>query len=305
MTLRHPVITVEYLRLRVEATRDGDTFDPTNGDVEIAAVAQGTAVAGTDFVTAEWEAGGPPYFARALIGTGTDLELEAGTYDCYVRVTATPEVPVFKAARLQLYGEDTLFATVTELSDHMGVAIDPEDSRSFALLEAATALIRSRTGQYISFVEDDDQELRGNWTDRLWLPQKPVVDVSEVSVRHQGEMAATTLDVSAYTVDRRGLLQRLDGWWWGHDPAGCWGGPAGQVLVTYSHGYTTVPEDIRAATLALASRAMSNPDGAESESIGSYSITYAKAESSIADVGITGMESAVIEKYALAAQENW
>jgi hypothetical protein len=44
--------------------------------------------------------------------------------------------------------------------------------------------------------------------------------------------------------------------------------------VTYTHGYATIPDDIRGVTLDLAARKMANPSGNRQEGIGSYSISY-------------------------------
>jgi hypothetical protein len=45
--------------------------------------------------------------------------------------------------------------------------------------------------------------------------------------------------------------------------------------VTYSHGYTEVPDDIEDVVLDLAAMAMTNPQGLRSESIDDYQRTFA------------------------------
>ncbi|MFJ3858157.1 hypothetical protein ACIPRL_18170 [Streptomyces sp. NPDC090085] len=49
----------------------------------------------------------------------------------------------------------------------------------------------------------------------------------------------------------------------------------GPVVVTYSHGYATVPADVRAIVLTLAGRVLTNPSDLRQESVGSVSVTYA------------------------------
>lgn len=49
----------------------------------------------------------------------------------------------------------------------------------------------------------------------------------------------------------------------------------GPVYVTYTHGYATVPADVRAIVLTLAGRVLTNPSDLRQESVGSVSVTYA------------------------------
>ncbi|MFJ9549080.1 hypothetical protein [Streptomyces erythrochromogenes] len=51
--------------------------------------------------------------------------------------------------------------------------------------------------------------------------------------------------------------------------------PYGSAVVTYSHGYATVPADVRAIVLTLAGRVLTNPSDLRQESAGSVSVTYA------------------------------
>lgn len=143
-----------------------------------------------------------------------------------------------------------------------------------ALIEEASSLIESFTGQDITLVEDDEVTLVGNWTRRLELPKWPVTDVSEVAV--DGE--ALTADTD-YTWTRRGVLWRprtlasssrgfdlLNGAYWGGDDV--------EVVVTYSHGLATVPPWVRSICLDVCARAYQSPDGVVREAIDGYSVTY-------------------------------
>ncbi|CAM5247716.1 hypothetical protein SSPIM334S_06287 [Streptomyces spiroverticillatus] len=47
------------------------------------------------------------------------------------------------------------------------------------------------------------------------------------------------------------------------------------VTVTYTHGYASVPGDVRAVVLTLAARVLNNPTDLRQESVGSVSVTYA------------------------------
>ncbi|GGR71374.1 hypothetical protein GCM10010252_07140 [Streptomyces aureoverticillatus] len=86
------------------------------------------------------------------------------------------------------------------------------------------------------------------------LPQRPVVSVAEV--RRRG-----------------GQLVPADRWQLVRDRVHVLGGDQA-VTVTYTHGYASVPADVLAVVLTLASRVLSNPSDLRQESVGSVSVTY-------------------------------
>ncbi|WP_461296332.1 hypothetical protein [Streptomyces harbinensis] len=105
---------------------------------------------------------------------------------------------------------------------------------------------------------------RGQSTVRLYpvdgwaeLPQRPVVSVLSV---HQDEHQDQGAELPAGS------------WWLVRDRV--FVGSAGPVLVTYEHGYATVPGDVRAVVLSAASRVLSNPRDLRQESVGAVSVTY-------------------------------
>ena len=154
-------------------------------------------------------------------------------------------------------------------------------------MERASALFRSRTGQQITLVEDDEQELRGNWTRRLWLPQRPVVALEKITLRRRWEIVFTV--VSAQLVSsRRGLVTGL----WD------WGGPEATAKATYSHGYAEVPDDVAAVVTAWAARSYRSNQlvGVASMSMGPASVTY--DANAVMNVGLTDDEAKVVKKYA-------
>lgn len=86
--------SVQYLTANVITDED-----PTAHTVQMCVVATGAEPSG--YETAEWDgtatAVGNKYRTKCkiLVGTGTDIgALEAGRYDVYVKVTATPETIV-------------------------------------------------------------------------------------------------------------------------------------------------------------------------------------------------------------------
>lgn len=81
MILVLPATTVEYIRNEVTSNTD-----LTTGTVEVAIMAEGTAPTAPDWQTAAWDSGDVRYLYNG--------DKTAGTYDYWVRITATPEVPV-------------------------------------------------------------------------------------------------------------------------------------------------------------------------------------------------------------------
>ncbi|MFN2537966.1 MAG: hypothetical protein ABR549_07400, partial [Mycobacteriales bacterium] len=90
----------------------------------------------------------------------------------------------------------------------------------------------------------------------LQLPQKPVTAVTAVSV---DDVALAATD---YYWNTEGLLWRPYGFIWGFRPR--------SVVVTYNHGYLTIPSTIREVCLSAAARAFVNPTSALAEHVGNY-----------------------------------
>ncbi|MFJ6579247.1 hypothetical protein ACIQMY_25210 [Streptomyces sp. NPDC091368] len=141
-----------------------------------------------------------------------------------------------------------LLATVADLAAAMQA--EPNPASAELALASASALIRSWTRQDITQVADDIATLRVLSECELVLPQRPVVSVSQVRVN-----SLTLLDwvLSGDRLLRTGGWRRLPGTTTYPDP--------GLVEVTYTHGYSQVPDDVRAVCLDLASMTMMNPRG--------------------------------------------
>jgi hypothetical protein len=88
-----PSVSLEYLHVPVS----GATVSQT---VELAIIDAGTEEpAETDWhATDAWDG----TTAKLLIGPGGTLELLDGTYRVWVRVTATPEIPVIRGGLLEI-----------------------------------------------------------------------------------------------------------------------------------------------------------------------------------------------------------
>lgn len=125
-------------------------------------------------------------------------------------------------------------------------------------LDLASGAIRATAGQAIDRVIDDVVTLAAPAAAELVLPERPADEPTDVQIE-----GATVTDWSFDGVD---TLYRASGWR-AYDDA------TGQLLrvrVTYSHGYATIPDEIRRVCLQVAARAMSNPKQLSGEGIGDY-----------------------------------
>jgi hypothetical protein len=95
-------LSLEFVRVRVDATESGTRVDPTAQTVTMAFKSGGADPAGGDFKTASWETDDsdpyhPVYYARCLVGPAGAATLTPGTYKAWVKIVDTPEVPVIEA----------------------------------------------------------------------------------------------------------------------------------------------------------------------------------------------------------------
>ena len=155
------------------------------------------------------------------------------------------------------------FATAADLAA-LTQRSDIPDATADLALALASATIRSWTKQDITRVENDAVNLRIIDTSELVLPQRPVESVSQVKVN------SVVLVDWVLSGDR---LLRAGGW--RHLPGTTTYPDPGLVEVIYTHGWSEIPDDVRAVCLDLASMSVTNPTGLRSVAIDDYSRTYA------------------------------
>lgn len=172
------------------------------------------------------------------------------------------------------------FASQADLEAFTGQTFT--EARATLLLDGATAAIQEWTGQTIEAVSSDEVTLVGNFTRRLVLPQMPVTAVDSVVVD------GTTLTASTdFTWQRHGVLWRpryaqpdapsqrsfevLGGAYWG--------GPDREVVVTYDHGFATIPTVVESVCLSVAARSSAMATGVVREQIDGYAVTYSQTGS--------------------------
>lgn len=153
-------------------------------------------------------------------------------------------------------------------------------------VDKGSGLVRAIARQQFSFVSQETIVLAGG--ERvLRLPQRPlVVDTGPnlLTVTELGEfggVAVTMVEDRDYS--RIGNeLKRGYPWWWNNSQRlmgyprghalGVW---APRVQVTYSHGYTTIPDDVQSIVLDAAAALFDNPTNLRSVTIDDYTETKA------------------------------
>ena len=97
-------LTKEYVRVPVRAKEAGVVVNPTTLAVQMAFT---NGVNPTAWTNAFWETDATTdpdtYFVRVLVGgtgTGAAIELAVGDYVGWVKITASPEIPVLRVENL-------------------------------------------------------------------------------------------------------------------------------------------------------------------------------------------------------------
>ena len=172
---------------------------------------------------------------------------------------------------------------------------DTDDLATIAL-DSACYTIRGFLHQTINLVTNDVIAIDCDGNDTIMLPEAPVVSVSDVrrlSVLGDGDADAddigpavnTPIDPSAYLVEYdRGMLVLRAG--------GIWGDDRGAVQVTYTHGWTVIPTDIRIVALTVAAR-IYDQGLAKAETIGNARLVYSHDES----LGLSPREKDMLVKH--------
>lgn len=183
-----------------------------------------------------------------------------------------------------------LLASTEAFAEFRGVQHDPTDTSALRALEDASEIVRALCHQTLSYVKDDAVELEGNWTHRLWLPERPVLDITSIFIVYDYGIRLP-ISSTSYRFSHFGRV-KLYAWWWGGEDA--------TIEVTYSHGFNLVPPDIAAVTMKLALRRLTNPTDVVQEGIGTYSVQYGSRTLPRVGGGATGLtaeEQSVIRRY--------
>lgn len=179
--------------------------------------------------------------------------------------------------------------------------LDP--AQAAMAIRRASARVRKYARQQFTLVENETITLPGNGR-ILRLPQRPIVvddthPLAIVELFGIGNEEYAALEGRDFTRIGTELTRgeqwwaptRLMGWPWLR-PQGIW---AQRVRVTYSHGYTEVPDDVVDIVLDLAQMNMTNPQGLRSESIDDYQRVF--ASETIGGALLTADHEAALRQY--------
>lgn len=188
-------------------------------------------------------------------------------------------------------------ATVADLGTLLGRTFTTtEEAQAQSLLDQASSIVRGYLRQDITRASTTDtftmrraDPLLRRCGGVVTLPQRPVVDVTEVKVN-----GTVTQD---WWLDGVDLLLRTAPW---QAPPGANQPP--QVTVTYTHGWDPVPGDIAAIVMQAANRVLVNPSQIRSEAVGGESTTYLiPATGEALGVLLSRTEMRVLDRYRRTA----
>jgi len=254
-----------------------DILDPTNTVIVTGAVPVRSSLGLYDYP-------GGGYLVPANAAYGVWTARWTGT----VAGTAYEALDEFEVVSAVVPTASGAFATVADLATFLQRDLSAADTATAALvLDLASGAIRDYTGQTISLVSNDVVTLDPPQGSRLFLPELPVASVASVVLNGTTLTVATANTSGYYVYGDTGIIQYGYGYGYRNGSwGGAWGWAPRSVVVTYSHGYATIPAAVRMVTLEVAAAMMgSGPDaGLESETIGNYSYTRAAAGQAVADI---------------------
>lgn len=181
-----------------------------------------------------------------------------------------------------------MFCSVQDLEQFLqiDIAAAKQDSAE-AAITAVTAAIQNYCDQIISQVEDDALTLDCSGGTKLFLPELPVTAVS--TVVEDDETLTVTDD---YKLGQHGILHRIDD---------DWEEGIQIITVTYTHGHSTIPDDLVAICVRAAARAYQaglraeetdGIPGVSSKSLGDYAVTFGSEQSVGAGEAVLGASAA-------------
>lgn len=175
------------------------------------------------------------------------------------------------------------FATPTELQNWLQLGSAINSAAATLALDIASGSIRSFCGWSVSQETVTAEALDGTGERSLWLPTLRLTAVASVV-----ENGSTLTVVTDFDWTKYGRLIR----------SGCWPRTARSVVVTYTHGYATVPDVVKGACLIVASVMYNNPEflGSHSETWGPFSESASNPSSVSSGLGLSGgLPGAVME----------
>lgn len=154
------------------------------------------------------------------------------------------------------------YATAEELASYLQQDVDT--SSATLAIQTASQLFSTRANTMFTSTNVTYQT-EGLGLRKLWLPFRPITAVTAVRVIND---SGTTVITDYRRI--KNMLYRLAGFGTPY----AW--PPDLLEVDLTHGFATVPDDVKGAVLETAGTAFSSPDTTiKSESIDDYSVSFA------------------------------
>lgn len=180
-----------------------------------------------------------------------------------------------------------MFCSVEDVADLLQITLEDADYIYIErAINEATEAIKIYTQQEIT-ARSETITIDCPGGSRIFLPELPVNTVSKV-IEDEEELTATT----DYKLGQHGILYRVNGYW---------SDGIQNVVITYSHGYSTIPQIIKDVCTRAAARAFQAGKrsketegvlGVSATSLGDYSVSYGQESSS--GEGLLGVSAARI-----------
>lgn len=166
---------------------------------------------------------------------------------------------------------------------------DAEETRVERLLEVASAVVLASANGQLVESGTTTAILRPSVGGVIRLPQRPIRDVTAVAYLGATLTAAQYRWTDGLDGTQGYLVRVVDG------VDSHW---AGEVTVTYDHGWEDIPEPIVAATVLLAQQIKGSPGGrtVQSESIDDYTVRF------LDDGGLPGWMQSAIDSLTLVPE---
>lgn len=187
--------------------------------------------------------------------------------------------------------------TVSDVKESLGIAssVTTYDNLIIRKINQATIAIERYCGRRFLSTTYTDEEYDSTNTNQLILRQRPVTLLTSLGVRDSGlnDPDFETIDSELYFLDSNAGVLDLN-----FNARGSWN----RYNVSYTAGYTTIPEDLAEACVSLACYYFNNADGSDvgvaQKKEGQRELRYAngslKFDSIIQNLGIDG----IIDSYA-------
>lgn len=181
------------------------------------------------------------------------------------------------------------FITVVNLASYLQRDLDTASAT--IAVAGASGIVRAYTRQNLDSQTYTAIKLPIESFDTTWgvrLPQRPVTAVTTVTVNGTTYVSGTDYAWNGYSPLIRLAWRQWSTSAFQDDPV---------AVVTYTAGYATVPDEVKAVAYAVAARQYDNPTGARSWQIDDASETKAGADDDLAGVSLLKAERDILDRY--------